>query len=86
MYGAVGGRTLLTYVSSSASEWTLSGLVLNQNYTVNVSSGITFSRYRGGNCYGYFYGEPSDSVYALTKESRKSLHIHFEALYIFYVH
>ena len=82
MYGAVGGRTQLTYVRSSTSEWTLSRLVLNQNYTINISAAITFSSYRGGNCYSYFYGEPSDSVYALTKESRKSLHIHFEALYI----
>ncbi|CAI8040608.1 Soluble scavenger receptor cysteine-rich domain-containing protein SSC5D [Geodia barretti] len=75
MYGAVGGRTQLTYVRSSTSEWTLSRLVLNQNYTINISAAITFSSYRGGNCYSYFYGEPSDSVYALTKESPPTIAI-----------
>ena len=58
------------YLRPPTTSYTLRGLTLGFNYTVNISFGVDFRTFRGGNCYvRYLFGEFSDSIYVETYES-----------------
>ena len=69
-YGVVDGTRFLVYLSSTVSEYTLRSLILGLNYSISISASLTFREYTGGNCYSqYLYGDYSDPIYNVTKES-----------------
>ena len=58
-------------VMSSVTELTLKPLVRERNYTINITTAISIDYIRGGNCFDkYLFSESSNSVYAVTTDSR----------------
>ena len=69
-YGIVGDRIYSAFARPPTTEYTLRRLVLGFNYTINITAGLEFRNFRGGNCFSrYLYGEFSDPIVVETQET-----------------
>ena len=68
--------TSTVYVSYLTTQYTLSRLILGNNYSISVLAEVSFGTYYyGGNCYssGYLFGEYSDQLMVEPRETGKLL-------------